>query len=324
MVSRRMVLGLGAVAGGLAVAGGATAFSYNTAIASARRGVAPELSTVIPSRFGDLEYAEMGSGPPLLMIHGTGGGFDQGLAFARPLVDLGYRVIAPSRFGYLRSAFPADPSSENQADAFVDLLDHLGLEKVAIAGGSAGALSAMAFAIRHPERCAALFPIVPAAYAPNRTPARPWGPVETTLAQAMLNSDFLFWLVLATMPDTVTGTLLATDPAIVKAASPEEQARVHDIGWSILPVSQRSSGLLNDGRLAGNPTPMELEKITAPTLAISAEDDRYLTADAARHIAATVPGAKLIMYPSGGHVWVGHNDELYASIDDFLKQIGYA
>ena len=182
----------------------------------------------------------------------------------------------------------------------------------------------MAFAIRHPERCAALFPIVPAAYAPNRAPARPWGPVETTLAQAMLNSDFLFWLVLATMPDTVTGTLLATDPAIVKAASPEEQTRVRDVGWSILPVSQRTQGLLNDGKLAGNPAPMPLEQITAPTLAISAEDDRYLTADAARHIAATVPGAQLIIYPSGGHVWVGHNDELFASIDAFLKQIGYA
>jgi dienelactone hydrolase len=40
------------------------------------------------------------------MIHGTGGGFDQGLLFARRLVDAGYRVIAPSRFGYLRSDFP--------------------------------------------------------------------------------------------------------------------------------------------------------------------------------------------------------------------------
>ena len=324
MVSRRMVLGLGAAAGGLAVAGGGTAFAYSSAMASAHALVDPSLSTVIPSRFGDLEYAEAGAGMPFLMVHCTGGGFDQGLAFARPLVDLGYRVIAPSRFGYLRTAYPEEPSSENQADAFVDLLDHLGIDKVAIAGGSAGALSAIAFAIRHPERCAALFPIVPAAYAPNRTPARPWGPVETTMAQTMLNSDFVFWLVLATMPDVVTETLLATDAEVVKAASAEEQSRVREIAWSILPVSRRTQGLLNDGRLAGNPTPMPLEQITAPTLAISAEDDRYLTADAASHIAATVTGAQLIMYPSGGHVWVGHNDELYGSIDAFLKQIGYA
>jgi hypothetical protein len=30
------------------------------------------------------------------------------------------------------------------------------------------------------------------------------------------------------------------------------------------------------------------------------------------------------MYPTGGHVWVGHNEELYASVDVFLKEIGYA
>ena len=85
-----------------------------------------------------MEYAVAGSGPPLLMIHGTGGGFDQGLLFTEKLAAHGVRVIAPSRFGYLRSSFPADHSSEAQADAFVALLDHLKLERVVVAGGSAG------------------------------------------------------------------------------------------------------------------------------------------------------------------------------------------
>lgn len=62
----------------------------------------------------------------VLMIHGTGGGFDQGPAFAESIITRGHRVIAPSRFGRLRSDFPNDPSSEHQPDAFVDLLDRLG------------------------------------------------------------------------------------------------------------------------------------------------------------------------------------------------------
>ncbi len=61
--------------------------------------------------------------------------------------------------------------------------------------------------------------------------------------------------------------------------------------------------------------------IVAPTLAISLEDDRFLTADAARHIAASVPGARLLLYPSGGHVWVGHDAELFAAINAFLDEI---
>lgn len=324
MVSRRTVLGLGLAAGGLTIAGGATSIAYSAAIARAEAMVAPELSKVIVSRFGDIEYAEAGAGAPLLMVHGTGGGFDQGLFFARRFSEAGYRVIAPSRFGYLRSAFPDDPSSENQADAFVDLLDAFGIERIAIAGGSAGALSALSFAIRHPTRCAALLPLVPASYVPRNTPVQSVPPDQMRMAMAALRSDFLFWLAITTLPDLLTEALLATSPALVKAARPEEQARARHILQSILPVSRRADGLLNDALLAGNPAPMALETITAPTLAVSYEDDGFGTAAAARYIGERVPGAKVHVYADGGHIGIGHDDESFVLIDGFLKQIGYA
>ena len=152
MVSRRALIGMGIAGGALAVAGGGTAWAYSTAMAKAQAACDPSLSTVVSTRFGDLEYAEAGNGKPFLMIHGTGGGFDQGLLFARRLVTLGYRVISPSRFGYLRTTFPDDPSSANQADALAELLDHLKIDRIAVAGGSAGALSAIEFAVRHADR----------------------------------------------------------------------------------------------------------------------------------------------------------------------------
>lgn len=322
MVSRRLLLGLGIGTGVLAACGGATAWSYQSALGRAQAAVSPDLSTVIDSRHGPLEYAERGDGPPVLMIHGTGGGFDQGLAFTRPLLDLGYRIIAPSRFGYLRSSFPAEPTSPNQADALVDLLDHLGLEKVAVAGGSAGALSAIEFAVRHPDRTAALLPIVPATYVPGRALADTQPP-EIGAAMVLLRSDFLFWCALNLVPDLMIGNLLATDPELLKTVSPDEAARAREILFSLLPVSQRADGLLNDALLASNPAPSDLAAITAPTLAISVEDDRFNTAAAARYIAATVPGASLQLYPTGGHIWLGHNTELFAAIDAFLQQIGY-
>ena len=85
------------------------------------------------------------------MIHGTGGGFDQGMLAGQDFVERGLRVIAPSRFGYLRTPFPTDASAEAQADQFVCLLDELGIARTAVAGVSAGANSAMQFAIRHPS-----------------------------------------------------------------------------------------------------------------------------------------------------------------------------
>lgn len=321
---RSVLMALGAIGGATGIGGGLAASAYWRDISRIREELSARPSTVIETRHGAMEYAEVGEGQPILMIHGTGGGFDQGLFFTRRLADAGYRVIAPSRFGYLRSDFPDDPSSENQADAYVDLLDHLGIEQIAIAGGSAGALSAMAFAIRHPDRTSALIPIVPASFAPGRPPARPWSATQTWIAENVLASDFLFWAGVTAMPDTMIRTLLATDPALVAVASPAERARVSEILRGILPVSARARGLLNDARLAGTPAPMDLAAITAPTLAISLEDDFYLTADAARHIAETVPEPRLIVYPDGGHVWVGRDAEMFAAIDTFLHEIGYS
>ncbi len=139
MVSRRTVLGLGVAAGATTLAGGAVHSAFRAEMDRAEARIATGRTT-IPTRSGTMEYAEKGTGRPILMIHGTGGGFDQGLHFAAPLVTAGYRVIAPSRFGYLGSDFPADAGTAAQADAFVDLLDALGIERLPVAGGSAGAL----------------------------------------------------------------------------------------------------------------------------------------------------------------------------------------
>lgn len=57
-----------------------------------------------------------------------------------------------------------------------------------------------------------------------------------------------------------------------------------------------------------------------PTLAISAADDRYGTIDAARYTAEHIQGARFVCYETGGHLCVGHNDDLLAEIASFLKR----
>lgn len=319
-MQRRQLLALGIVAAAAGIGGIASrqAFAADLDRAKARLGRG---SVVFDSRFGRMEYAVQGSGPPCVMIHGTGGGFDQGLEFAARLIAAGRQIIAPSRFGYLRSAFPADPSSEAQADVIIDLLDHLGIARVPVIGGSAGALSAMQFAIRHPDRCSALVALVPAAYTPDRAPPPPPNALAAGIITYGLQSDYLFWCGLKLAEDAMIGALLATDPALVHAAAPHEQARVRAILHDILPVSLRVQGLLNDGKLSGAPKPMSLETITVPTFVASVEDDRFGTAAPARFIAASVPGAELVIYRTGGHVWVGHDADLMARVDGFLRTI---
>ena len=105
---------------------------------------------MLTTRCGPIKYQEAGTGVPLLAVHGSGGGHDQGIAFAGTLASQGTRVIAMSRFGYLRKPMPADACAAAQADAHVCLLDALGIPKAAVMGGSAGAPSAL----RHRRRAA--------------------------------------------------------------------------------------------------------------------------------------------------------------------------
>src|SRR5262249_61340482 len=84
----------------------------------------------------------------------------------RPLIARVFRIIAPPRFGYLRTPVPADASNMAQVDAHACLLDALKLDRVAVLGASAGAPSAMQFCLRHVERCSALVLYVPLVYAP--------------------------------------------------------------------------------------------------------------------------------------------------------------
>jgi pimeloyl-ACP methyl ester carboxylesterase len=271
-------------------------------------------------RHGRLEYAIAGEGPPFLMIHGTGGGYAQGLSFATGIIRRGHRVIAPSRFGYLRSDFPSDPSSANQADALVELLDHLGIARLAMAGGSAGALSAVQFALRHPDRCAGLILLVPAANVSGRDPVE-MSSLQRFIVETISNSDFLYWAALNTIPDQLVNTLLATDPELLLKATPDERRRAYRILEELMPISARSRGMLNDAQLAGHPARVDFSRIAVPTLIISVEDDRFGTAATARHIARAVPGAKLVILPTGGHIWLDHDGAVADEVGSFVATL---
>lgn len=314
---RRLILFIAAV---VLVAAAAIYVIYRIDLAAADARLAGGART-IETAFGPTEFAEAGSGEPVLFIHGSGGGFDQGLGMGRPLAGKGFRLIAPSRFGYLGTPMPAGGSPEMQADAFDALLAALGLDRVFIFGGSAGTLSAMQLAIRHPERCRALVLMVPAAYAPTRVPNTnaAIGPFAEAVFKAVLQSDFIYWFAATYMPDTVTRLILATDPALVHAASPAEQARVAAVREEILPISRRAEGLILDGKTAGAPVPYDLAAIACPVLTVSTEDDFYATRDPAVFIAETVRDGRSVIYPDGGHLWVGHDAEVWKAIEDFLS-----
>ncbi|MGZ5091103.1 MAG: alpha/beta fold hydrolase, partial [Burkholderiales bacterium] len=281
-------------------------------------------SEIVSTPCGAIEYAVAGRGPPVLVVHGAGGGYDQGLDFGEPLSSHGFRVIAMSRFGYLRTALPHDASAAAQADAHACLLDALNIQHAAVIGASAGAPSAMQFALRHPNRIDALVLLVPATYVPRPGGAPPMLTPSGTplLFDTALRSDFLFWSTTKLARDTLIRAILATPPHVVYEASVEEQARVQQTLTHILPVSQRRAGLVNDAAVVASLPRYELERIATPTLVISVPDDLFGTFAGARYTAEHIPGARFSGYAAGGHLSVGHQEEVISELAIFLHNAG--
>src|SRR5262249_34778688 len=191
-------------------------------------------SSVINTERGLIEYASIGEGLPLLIVHGAGGGFDQAADFATVLNKAGFRCILVSRFGYLRTPLPADGSPEAQADLYATLLDSLSLPVVAIMGVSAGGPSALQFAIRYPPRCSALVLLVPATFAPDGSGIHPRSPtVMRLLAGTVLKSDLAFWLMIQLAHRTVVENILGTPYEVVKHVGPAERERLQAMMMNI-------------------------------------------------------------------------------------------
>jgi len=278
-------------------------------------------SLIAKTPCGPIEYAVLGAGPPVLVVHGAGGGFDQGLEFGRPLADRGFRVIAMSRFGYLRTPLPADASPAAQGDAHACLLEALGLPKAAILGGSAGVPSTIEFCVRHRERCAAmallvpaLLPSLPTALPRMRPAAAPSFPFAW-----IVGSDLFFWLNTKLARNLLLERLFATPVRDFEQASPDEQARILRVMRIALPVSRRKEGLWNDIGIVTSPAPHALERISSPTVVFAVEDDLFGTYLPSRALAARIPGARFVGFPTGGHLWVGRQRELVSELTAFLR-----
>ncbi len=286
----------------------------------AARGRLSGRSDTLETTAGTLEYAVVGAGEPGLLLHGAGGGFDQALDFAGALSDRPYRLITPSRFGYLRSAMPAGATTALQADVYVDLLDRLGVQEAFVAGVSAGAWSALQLALRHPERCRALVLFVPADYLPPGV--KNYGGV---VARALMGSDLVAWAALKLLPlvsNAATEALLGTRAELVRAAEPAERQRIASLLEHLLPVGPRTRGMRFDVRTAAaRSEELPLEEIRCPVLAVSAEDDAFQTAGRAREIAGRVPHGRALVYPSGGHALVGRYPGIAREVASFLATV---
>lgn len=120
----------------------------------------PEIGTRLRTGSFETNVLDLGSGAPVLLLHGSGPGVS---AWANwrlllPVLAQNRRVIAPDLLGFGTTERPLDPtdSTHYRMDIWVqqavDLLDALHIEQADLVGNSFGGALALALAIQHPQR----------------------------------------------------------------------------------------------------------------------------------------------------------------------------
>ena len=296
----------------LALAGAAWIYTRYTHDLQAARARLAAGRRVIETACGPIEYGESGAGEPVLVIHGAAGGFDQGLTLGEVTLAGGYRIIAPSRFGYLGAPVPKAPSAPAQADAYACLLDALGIRQAVVIGYSAGGPSALQFALRHPERTTRLMMLAAISMRPPLTSAeaRTEGAINRMVA-----SDFLYWAAIRVAPSKVLALLGVKES--VQASLPVEELHIaRRVLDEMLPMTVRLPGIAVDQAFE---MPVEpLSHITCPVLVAHARDDTLVTIDYGLNTARSIPGAHWAPFEMGGHFLAGHYRELQGLVNRFL------
>lgn len=305
--------------GALIAAAGLVLRRYWMEMRAARSRLERLGSRVIETARGPVEYATVGTGYPVLVVHGAFGGFDQGLFLANNLDLASCQVISVSRFGYLRTPTPAGAKLDTQADAYAALLDALEIPKAAVFAVSAGSTSALRFVARHPQRVSALVLLSPDA------PGEVYMKLPPRFVfDVLFRSDLFFWGMITFFRKQTLGAFSLVPKGAVLA--PQDAALADKVLTSNLPASQRMDGIVfetytYDEEFKTFLTPANrfpLSQIETPALVINAADDPISLPVNVRSLAEQLPNGRLFLVPDGGHLLFGHGEEVKAEIGTFL------
>ena len=255
-------------------------------------------SRLLATAVGDVEYTDRGTGVPVLVIHGSGGGFDQGEFLARAALGEGVRVITPSRFGYLRSTFRPGATFDDQAHAYARLLERLRVDKVAVVAFSHGGPSALLFALLYPQRVSSLT-LLSAGVASSEAPEQQQANRQGDALMAIFQRDILYWAMTRVLRQRFLG-LMGVDDQVIERLTPGQRQMANDLIDLMNPVSPRAAGAVFDNRAK---MPNErIAGIRTPTLILHARDDTLQLFRNAEYAARTIPGARLVSFERGGHL----------------------
>ena len=271
----------------------------------------PKNSQLVKTVCGQIEYALKGEGGSVLICHGGGGGYDQGLLFSRLLN--GFQVIAPSRPGYLRTPLEVGETFEAQAEAYAALLDVLGIDQLAILAGSGGGPSGLQFALRHPNRCWGVILLSAISQAVPTFPLLMQGITDRIIPYY----DFIPWLIFNT---PILEILIDRNTRNHISKDVYKRYLLRELMRTMFPASLRVKGMVNDVQQIAEMPVYPLKEISAPALVIHGDSDSIVPFTQGQWSAETIPNAKFLPIANGDHFsFITHKEIIQPVISQFLR-----
>ncbi|OXR43652.1 2-hydroxymuconate semialdehyde hydrolase [Nocardia cerradoensis] len=268
----------------------------------------PEIGKTIDVAGVATNYHDLGTGDPVLLIHGSGPGVS---AWANwrltiPALAQRHRVIAPDilGFGYTQRPGGAAYNAETWLEHLGGLLDALGLDRVSVVGNSFGGALALRLATRFPHRVhrlvlmgsvGVLFPITPGLDAV-------WGYEPSVPAMRHLLGVFAYDPKYATDELAELRYRASVRPGVHESyAAMFPEPRQHKVAE--MAVSEH-----------------EIAELQHQTLIVHGRDDQVIPLSNSHRLLDLIPNSQLHAFARCGHwVQIEHTERFNTLVDSFLS-----
>ncbi|MDQ6914241.1 MAG: alpha/beta fold hydrolase [Actinomycetota bacterium] len=264
---------------------------------------------------------EIGEGPPLLLVHGHSGCWQNWLEnvphFART-----HRVVAPDLPGFGYSDMPADGVSIEGYARFLDALcDELGIESTPVVGNSLGGFVGAELCLKFPERSSRLA-LVSAAGLADRYIGLPASVLRRKSVAGFARATNAY----ARLPDARLETLVRRPRlrrAVLRMVAAHPDRLPAPMCAELLRGSGRPAAPDATDALVTYDFRDRLGDVRCPTLIVWGDRDRTVPVQGAEEYERLIPNARKVIMRDTGHVpMVERPAQFNALLEEFLAEEG--
>lgn len=267
----------------------------------------PEVANSVDVNGIRTNYHDVGSGDPVLLIHGSGPGVSAWANWRAvlPRLSENHRVIAPDvlGFGYTERPDGVTYDLATWTEHLVGFLDALGLDRVAVVGNSFGGALALNVATHHPDRVSKLVLMGSAGVPFEITEGldKVWGFEPSLPAMVDLMDVFAY-----------DRSLLTEDLARIRLEAATRPG-VHEAYSAMFPAPRQRS-------VEAMTVPdADIRSLTQPTLVIHGRDDEVIPLSNSMRLHELIEQSQLHVFGQCGHwVQIEHTADFTRLVGDFL------